>query len=137
VLSPVPTLAEIAQNPERIDGLPLNVVAGLMTQLSALGLRLASRVATAPPMSVNAGDDEILDVDAAAVQLGVKPRTLQSRARKDPRYRVLLVDNGTRLLRFSAARICAFRAGKAPAKPDGPGPFPDWLATRRGGGQPK
>jgi hypothetical protein len=102
VLSPVPTLAEIAQNPERIDGLPLNVVAGLMTQLSALELRIAARVAMAPVVATP-DHDQVLELAEAARRLGISPRTLQNRAQTT--YKGLLVDNGTRRLAFSAAKI--------------------------------
>jgi hypothetical protein len=118
-----PTLAEIAANPALVDQLQ-GPVAGLLA-LEATGLvqRLTVRAVTAPPRLGTDVEDELLDTRTAARHLGMSPVTLQHRARQDP-YRPLLVDNGTRSLRWSRRRLEAFLVSGAtpPSVPRVPEP---------------
>jgi hypothetical protein len=120
VLTAVPRLVDIVTEPDRIDSLPLNVIAGIMTELSALELRIAARVAMAPVVATP-DHDQVLELSEAARRLGISPRTLQNRAQTT--YRGLLVDNGARRLAFSAARIEDYKhAGSPGAAPSQPAP---------------
>jgi hypothetical protein len=106
-LTATPTLAEIAAHPELVDQLS-GPVAGLLA-LEATGLvqRLTVRAVTAPARLAAEAADELLDTRTAARLLGMSPITMQHRARQEP-YRSLLVDNGTRSLRWSRRRIEMF-----------------------------
>jgi hypothetical protein len=53
--------------------------------------------------------DRVLSLEEAATMLGLAPETLRRYSRRAP-YRDWRIDNGTRLLRYSAARIRAHLA---------------------------
>jgi len=114
-----PTLAEIFQRPELIDGLSPAVCGALVIQAAGLQERLGVRMATAlVPVPIPAAD-ELLDLAAAARLLNISLRTLRNRTTREP-YRSLRVNNGTRYVRFSAARIAAYIRGEplAPTRGD-------------------
>jgi len=97
----VPTLDELAANPERASALPAPVAEALQTKcllvLNALwGRCLTARATT----EVTAEPDRLLDVDAAAERLSVSKDWLYHHARQLP----FVVRNG-RLLRFSSHGI--------------------------------
>jgi hypothetical protein len=107
-LAPVPSLDQLAELPELARALPR----GVLTDLGFRLLRAQAAVQTAmaampaeqaPPTA----QDEPLEVEVAARRLGIAPATLYRQARK--RYRGLLVETGTRNLRFSAAAIESYR----------------------------
>lgn len=58
--------------------------------------------------SAGHGDTELLDVRAAAKLLGLAPDTLYRKARRDPSYRSLTVDNGTDRVVFDPRKVKAF-----------------------------
>ena len=55
-----------------------------------------------------AGDDRLLTVQEAAERLGTSPRVVWRKRTQEP-YKSLIVDDGSGRVRFSAARIDAFR----------------------------
>ncbi len=105
---PLPTLDELADRPELARPLPRTVLTDLGFRLlraqAAVQTAMAATPAEQPPPTAQ---DEPLEVDEAARRLGIAPATLYRQARK--RYRGLLVETGTRNLRFSAAAIEAYR----------------------------
>jgi hypothetical protein len=103
-LSTPPTLAEIAAHPELVEQLPGSVAGLLALEATGLVQRLTVRALTAPPRIASDAADELVDTQTAARLLGMSPITMQHRARQEP-YRRLLVDNGTRSLRWSRRRI--------------------------------
>ncbi len=108
---PVPTLAELLAEPERIDTLPVGAVAGLVVQLAGLQQRLGARLVVAGPVSANpAQPDELLDTAAAARRLGISPSTLAHGAQRMP-YLALAVPTGSRRRRYSGQKIAAFLRG--------------------------
>lgn len=108
-LAPLPSLDQLAEQPELARALPRVVLTDLAFRL----LRAQAAVQTAMAMSMSTeqaptpAQDEPLEVDEAARRLGIAPATLYRQARK--RYRSLLVETGTRNLRFSAAAIESYR----------------------------
>ena len=104
----VPSLDELADRPELARVLPRVVLTDLGFRLlraqAAVQTAMAVMPADQPPMPAQ---DEPLEVDEAARRLGIAPATLYRQARK--RYRGLLVETGTRNLRFSAAAIEVYR----------------------------
>jgi hypothetical protein len=106
-LSAPPTLAEIAAHPELVEQLPGAVAGLLAVEANGLVQRLTIRAVTAPPRMAAEAADELVDTRTAARLLGMSPITMQHRARQEP-YRHLLVDNGTRSLRWSRRRIETF-----------------------------
>lgn len=105
-LAPLPSLDQLAEQPEIARALPR----GVLTDLGFRLLRAQAAVQTA--MAAQPGDpppvlDEPLEVEEAARRLGIAPGTLYRQARK--RYRDLLVETGTRNLRFSSAAIERYR----------------------------
>jgi hypothetical protein len=106
-LNAPPTLAEIAARPELVEQLPGAVAGLLAVEANGLVQRLTIRAVTAPPRMAAEAVDELLDTQTAARLLGMSPITMQHRARQEP-YRHLLVDNGTRSLRWSRRRIETF-----------------------------
>lgn len=103
-LSPVPTLAQVAERPELIDELQPRAVAAVILQAQALITRAATRIAVAPVAVGEAqrAEDRVLAVAEAAGVLGISPFTLRHRAKTT--YRSLVVMRGRRL-GFSARRI--------------------------------
>ena len=100
----VPTLDELATNPERATKLPAPVAEALQTKclllLNALwGRCLAARATT----EVASEPDRLLDVDAAAQRLGASKDWLYHHARRLP----FTVRQG-RLLRFSSHGIARY-----------------------------
>lgn len=98
MLTAAPRLADIAQHPDRIDSLPFNVLPALMTELSALGFRLAARLANAPPppASTSTGD-RLLTARDVASRLQRSTKWVYAHARELP-FAILA---GGQDLRFS------------------------------------
>ena len=65
--------------------------------------------AMSPPGPADQPVDRVLSLEDAATMLGLAPETLRRYSRRAP-YCTWRVDNGTRLLRYSAARIRAYLA---------------------------
>jgi len=65
--------------------------------------------AMSPPAPAAEPVDSVLSLEEAAVMLGLAPETLRRYSRRAP-YCNWRIDNGTRLLRYSAARIRAHLA---------------------------
>lgn len=103
----MPTLAEIAADPARIARLPGRVAAALGAAFSGLATSCALRAALDQCEPIATESLGTLSVDEAAAMLGIQPSTLRHRAKRTP-YAELRVDNGTRRLRFSAAKIRAY-----------------------------
>lgn len=59
-----------------------------------------------PPAPPEQPADRVVSLEEAATMLGLAPETLRRYSRRAP-YRDWRIDNGTRLLRYSAARIRA------------------------------
>lgn len=103
----LPTLAEVAADPAKIARLPGAVAAALGAAFAGLATSCALRAALERSEPVAAESLGTLSVDEAAALLGIQPSTLRHRA-KHPPYLDLRVDNGTRKLRFSGAKIRAY-----------------------------
>lgn len=105
----VPTLAQIAAQPELIGALPPAACAAFVIETASLQQRLAARIAAAPASqsALPARPDELLDVEEAARRLGISPETLTRRARQAP-FDTMRVDLGIRALRFSSTSVQAY-----------------------------
>lgn len=114
-LVPMPTLAEIAADPARITRLPGPIAAAFGAAFSGLATSCALRAVLDQVPPVAAESLGTLSVDEAAAMLGIQPSTLRHRAKRTP-YAELRVDNGTRRLRFSAAKIRAYLERPTPAQ---------------------
>jgi len=112
--------------------------------LAAIAVRLMALGAQGPASSAA---DDLLDVHGAARLIGISPLTLAHK-RKLPPYAEFVVPTGSRVVRFSRARIEAWKASSA-GSPDAPPAgaprerkrsslparsAPDWLTSRRGRG---
>ncbi len=105
---PVPSLDELADRPELARTLPRVVLTDLGFRLLRAQAAVQTAMAAMPAEHPQpTAQDEPLGVDEAARRLGIAPATLYRQARR--RYRSLLVETGTRNLRFSAAAIEAYR----------------------------
>ncbi len=99
-----PDLADLLQNPQRVQTLPPDTIPPLMTQLAALQSALAARLLAAstcngqPEARV---EDRLLSVPEAAQKLGVSEDWLYRKASKLP----FTVRLGPRQLRFSERGI--------------------------------
>jgi predicted DNA-binding transcriptional regulator AlpA len=108
--------------------------------LALVGARLVELEAARP-----VHEDELLDVRQAARLIGISPLTL-SHKRKVPPYAALVVPTGSRVVRYSRARIEAWKASSAGSPDASPAGSPrerkraslparsqpDWLASGRG-----
>lgn len=103
----IPTLAEIAADPARISRLSGPVAAAFGAAFSGLATSCALRAVLDQGEPVAVESLGTLGLDEAAAMLGIQPSTLRHRAKRAP-YAELRVDNGTRRLRFSAAKIRAY-----------------------------
>jgi hypothetical protein len=110
VLTRVPSLDAIAGDPALAIGLPSPAKQELaMRAVIALA-------ALVPQWDVSSGSstpqaDEVLDLEEAARRLHMSVGTLRNRTTREP-YRSLRISNGTRYVRFSAARIAAYLGGE-------------------------
>jgi hypothetical protein len=115
-------LDELVDEPERARRLERRtlVAIALRAQTALVICALAMIDASAAPA---VAVDEVLDVAAAARRLGLSKKTLQKYARRAP-YAAFLLEDGTRRLRFSSARIEAWKhhepAGSVTATPVDP-----------------
>ncbi len=103
----LPTLAEIAADPTRIARLSGPVAAAFGAAFSGLATSCALRAVLDKGEPVATESLGTLGVEEAAAMLGIQPSTLRHRAKRTP-YSELRIDNGTRRLRFSAAKIRAY-----------------------------
>jgi predicted DNA-binding transcriptional regulator AlpA len=104
----VPTLDDLADQPEMARTLPRVALTDLGFRLLRAQAAVQTAMAAMPAEQASpTAQDEPLEVEEAARRLGIAPATLYRQARK--RYRGLLVETGTRNLRFSAAAIEAYR----------------------------
>ncbi|HEV2054677.1 MAG TPA: hypothetical protein VGV06_05820 [Methylomirabilota bacterium] len=104
----VPTLDDLADQPEMARTLPRVVLTDLGFRLLRAQAAVQTAMAAMPAEQASpTAQDEPLEVEEAARRLGIAPATLYRQARK--RYRGLVVETGTRNLRFSAAAIEAYR----------------------------
>lgn len=100
-----PTLEQLAAEPARVGELALPECTALVVRvaglLAVLGTRLVetTRTGLQPP----------LDLQAAAVLLGMHPETLRRQAKTDAAVKACVFDNGTDRLLFDLAKIEAFR----------------------------
>jgi hypothetical protein len=95
------TLDAIAADPDLVKGLPRARLFGLILKAQALQMICADAM-----VDDDEPADEVLDVRAAAQALGMSRGSLYKLA--DTALKGLRVDNGTRNLRFSRARIDAY-----------------------------
>jgi predicted DNA-binding transcriptional regulator AlpA len=106
----VPTLDEVASNPERVTALPAGTLQGLLCRcLTVQAALFGALVATAAQASTGPTTeaDRLLDVDAAAQRLGMSKDWLYHHAHQLP----FAVRQG-RLLRFSTAGIARYIRGR-------------------------
>ena len=96
----VPTLDELATNPERATALPRPVVQALLHRCVAAQTILLGALTTGEPDRSNSEPDSLLDVATAAGRLGVSRDWLYHHAHQLP----FTVRQG-RLLRFSSHGI--------------------------------
>lgn len=108
-LHPVPKLTDLVNDPAKVSLLPAEAVPELLGDLERLKATLWARL-TVPQSNEQSTpeEDRLLDVDEAAVRLGMKPATLYRRAKKDAAIKAMIVDNGTRKLLFSSDKIQSF-----------------------------
>lgn len=104
VIRALPTLADLAAHPERVDELVPEQARALLAQLVTLQVPLLARALVAGGRD----PDELLTVDVAAQRLGLSPDWLYRHAAKLP----FTVRVG-RQLRFSARRLEAYIAARA------------------------
>lgn len=104
----VPTLDEIAAEPELVKGLPRELAFQLSLKAQAVQFACALAMVDGPQPAVTPTEDRaLLDVAEAARRLGMAKGTLYRLSTGAP-YRDMIVRTGTRNLRFSAQAIAAF-----------------------------
>ena len=109
-VSVVPSLDAIAQHPELVQELPPHVCRALTIKAGAVVTMLATRLESTdatPERTQAAAADELLTAGQAAALLGISPLTIIRRRHRRP-YSDFVVPIGTRLIRFSSARIQAY-----------------------------
>jgi excisionase family DNA binding protein len=112
----IPTLDEVATNPRRADGLPVEALVALAVKAFAVQAAVAARVAAVLIQSKPLGASEAMTTDRlltpqeAAVVLGVTRAWLYRHAGKLPFTRRL----SRKTLRFSQAGLCRWQALKQP-----------------------
>ena len=100
-LPPLPTVAELLADPQRVVDLPPEAAQSLLFQITALVPALATRVVA------NGGShaaERLLDVDEAAAKLGQSTQWLYRRAKKLP-FTIKQGASKTSSLRFSERGI--------------------------------
>lgn len=102
-----PALRIVADRPETLDDLSVPELAAIVMQASA---RIAEKAAA---VRTNPGLQPLLTVKEAAPLLGLSPSRLRARAKSDPAYRALTVDNGSDKVLFDPAKIGRFRERRA------------------------
>jgi hypothetical protein len=105
----LPSLGDLVTRPDLVEQLPVDACETLAIQAATLQARLLTRIARADAR-VSAGSTELLDVKAAAKQLGLAEDTLYRKVRRDPSYRAMTVDNGTDRVVFDPRKVKAFIA---------------------------
>lgn len=102
---PVPTLAEVVNDPDLVEHLPATVCGALLIEAGVVTSRLGARIALAPlPTVALMSEDRLLTIEGAAALLGIHPKTLYRRAKRPP-FDACRVDVGVRALRFSSVRL--------------------------------
>ena len=116
VLAPVPTLVDIARNPERVVDVPLSAVPSLMAHAAALQAALAARLADIaihceePARAHPPEAERLLTPPDAAALLGVTVTWLYRHAGRLPFARRL----SRKALRFSEAGLRRWLAARKP-----------------------
>lgn len=103
------SLDALARDPALADSLSPQERLRTIVTLAALATALAARSAAQPEAAVS---ERLLTIKEAAPRVGLHPATLYKRARRDPRFIALTVNNGTSRLLFSPAKIADFVAGR-------------------------
>ncbi len=103
----VPTLAEVVEHPELIDGLPAGVCGAMVVQIASLQQRLGARLAIGPAEGLSRLiiAEELLDVREAARRLGLAPKTLYRLVKRAPMDRLVVNIGLRRAVRLSSLRI--------------------------------
>lgn len=110
VPAPVPSLAEVQQNPAILDGFPVTVIVDLRRQVSHLAADLDAAFCHAiiqPNKQAHRSEAEperLLTPDAAAERFGVTKRWLLDHADQIPGVRRL----SRKIVRFSERRLARF-----------------------------
>ncbi len=110
VPAPVPSLAEVQQDPAILDGVPVTVIVDLRRQVSHLAADLDAAFCQAiiQPRKQDhrseAEPDRLLTPDAAAERFGVTKRWLLDHADQIPGVRRL----SRKIVRFSERRLARF-----------------------------
>jgi len=111
VIRALPTLADLAAHPERVEELAPEQARALLAQLATLPAPLLARALVAGGRD----PDELLTVDVAARRLGLSEDWVYRHAAKLP----FTVHVG-RQVRFSARRLEAYIASRANGRPGAP-----------------
>ena len=106
-LRPVPTLAEVLDDPQRIADLPPSLAQTMLARLAAVQPALIARALTGGGPG-GSDVDELIDVNQAAQRLGLGAGWLYRHATKLP----FTVRMG-RQVRFSARKLEAYIAARA------------------------
>ena len=110
VPAPLPSLAEVQQDPSILNSLSVPVIVDLRRQISHLAADLdaafcqAITLARAPDHPSTANPDRFLTPDAAATRFGVTKRWLLAHADEIPGVRRL----SRKVVRFSERRLARF-----------------------------
>lgn len=104
------SLDTLAANPALVRDLPPAQLAEVAHAVKLLDAHVSHAVLVATMTRPMLDErDEALTTEQAAVRLGVSPKTLQHRRHRAP-YDALVIETGTRSVRWSAKRIAAFLA---------------------------
>src|SRR5215470_13678420 len=107
LIATVPTLTEVAAQPERINDLAPEAARALLVQLATLQAPLLAR-ALAGGAAHGGEADELLTIDLAARRLGMSPAWLYRHAARLPFTRRV-----GRQVRFSARQLESYIANRA------------------------
>src|ERR1700741_3291080 len=72
VIRPLPTLADLAAHPDRVDGLTTEQARDLLAQLASLQAPLLAKALTGPMAPVKDAGETLLKVPDAAARLGIE-----------------------------------------------------------------
>jgi hypothetical protein len=101
-----PSLDALALQPELAQNLPAGTCVAIMFRVLTILAACGSAIATGARESPTRTDSKpTLSLDEAAQVLGVRPSTMRAFAAPGKKYHGFRIDNGTRRLAFSAAKI--------------------------------
>jgi hypothetical protein len=103
----VPTLAEVAQDRARLDGLPFGALWPLLLQAQGLQTAIACAMAPAMQRAVTAQgvtEDRLLTIAEAAERLHIHPATMKRKLRELP-YNAAAVVLARNCVRVNAERL--------------------------------